>query len=228
MKKSIGKQFKEGIVTKNPVFVQLLGLCPVLAVTTSVINALAMGATVVAVMTASNLLISLVRKLIPRRIRVASYAVIVSVFVTVAELAMKAFFPDISASLGLFVPLIAVNSLILLRAETFAAENGPVPSVADGIAYGVGFTAALLCVAAIRELLGTGKLFAAADGAGGITVLGEWYPAATVFLLPAGVLLTLGLVIAVFQKISDVSAEKRPNTEDAVTEGETEGETADE
>ena len=146
--------FKEGVLTNNPTFVQLLGMCPTLAVTTSVTNALGMGAAVIVVLMCSNLFISLVRKLIPPEVRIASYIVIISGFVTAVELLIKAFFPAIDASLGLFIPLIVVNCIILARAEAFASKNAPLPSVVDGLATGIGFTGALTCIAAVRELLG--------------------------------------------------------------------------
>ena len=208
MKNSILKQFKEGIVTNNPIFVQLLGMCPTLATSTSVVNALGMGAAVTAVLTCSNLFISLVRKIIPKQIRIASYIVIISGFVTAVELLIKAFFPAIDASLGLFIPLIVVNCIILARAEAFASKNPPVPSMIDGLATGVGFTFALSCIAFVRELLGTGRLFAAADGTGGIDVFGAGYQPAAIFLLPAGAFLTLGCIIAAVQKIGDAAAKK--------------------
>ena len=169
--------FKEGVLTNNPTFVQLLGMCPTLAVTTSVTNAIGMGAAVIVVLMCSNLFISLVRKLIPPEVRIASYIVIISGFVTAVELVIKAFFPAIDAALGLFIPLIVVNCIILARAEAFASKNPPLPSVVDGLATGIGFTAALTCIAAVRELLGSGRLFAGADGSGGITIFrGMVYP----------------------------------------------------
>ncbi|MBR3640331.1 MAG: electron transport complex subunit RsxE, partial [Clostridia bacterium] len=133
MNNSVLKQMKEGVITNNPTFVQLLGMCPTLATTTSVINALGMGVAVIAVLTFSNLFISLVRKIIPKEIRIASYIVIISGFVTAVELIIKAFFPAIDASLGIFIPLIVVNCIILARAEAFASKNGPLMSVVDGI-----------------------------------------------------------------------------------------------
>ncbi len=209
MKNSYLKQFKEGIITNNPTFVQLLGMCPTLATTTSVINALGMGAAVTAVLTFSNLFISLVRKIVPKQIRIASYIVIISGFVTAVELLIKAFFPAIDASLGLFIPLIVVNCIILARAEAFASKNPPVPSMVDGIATGVGFTFALTCIAFVRELLGTGGIFAAADGTGGLQILGDWYPGASIFLLPSGAFLTLGCIIALVQKLTAVAGKKK-------------------
>lgn len=216
MKNSIGKQFKEGIITNNPTFVQLLGMCPTLATTTSVINALGMGAAVIVVLTFSNLFISLVRNIIPKQIRIASYIVIISGFVTAVELLIKAFFPAIDAALGLFIPLIVVNCIILARAEAFASKNKPIPSIIDGIATGIGFTFALTCIAFVRELLGTGKIFAAADGTGGLTILGDWYPAASIFLLPTGAFLTLGFIIALVQKISSVAEERKKRAEEPI------------
>ena len=200
------KQFKEGIITNNPIFVQLLGMCPTLATTTSVTNALGMGAAVCVVLTCSNLFISLIRKIVPKQIRIASYIVVISGFVTAVELLIKAFLPSIDAALGLFIPLIVVNCIILARAEAFASKNPPIPSMLDGIATGIGFTFALTCIAFVRELLGTGKILAAADGTGGFTILGSWYPGASIFLLPAGAFLTLGFIIALVHKISDVSS----------------------
>lgn len=138
MKKSIPTLFKEGILINNPVFVQLLGMCPTLATTTSVMNALGMGAAVIVVLAFSNLFISLLRKIIPGEVRIASYIVIISGFVTAVELIIKAYFPAIDAALGLFIPLIVVNCIILARAEAFASKNGPLASFIDGIATGIG------------------------------------------------------------------------------------------
>ena len=208
MKKSIPTLFKEGILTNNPVFVQLLGMCPTLATTTSVMNALGMGAAVIVVLAFSNLFISLLRRIIPGEVRIASYIVIISGFVTAVELIIKAYFPAIDAALGLFIPLIVVNCIILARAEAFASKNGPLPSFIDGIATGIGFTLALVCIAAVRELLGTGMLFAASDGTGGIPVFGDWFNPATIFLLPSGAFLTLGFLIACVQKIRNTADDR--------------------
>ena len=201
--------FKEGVLTNNPTFVQLLGMCPTLATTTSISNAIGMGAAVIVVLMCSNLFISLVRKLIPKEVRIASYIVIISGFVTAVELLIKAFFPAIDAALGLFIPLIVVNCIILARAEAFASKNAPLPSVIDGLATGIGFTGALTCIAAVRELLGTGMLFASSDGTGGIRIFGDWFTPITVFLLPAGAFLTLGFLIALVQKITATSIERK-------------------
>ncbi len=215
MKSNVGKQFKDGVIANNPVFVQLLGMCPTLATTTAVVNALGMGAAVIVVLMFSNLFISLLRKIIPKQVRIASYIVIISGFVTAVELIIKAFFPSIDAALGLFIPLIVVNCIILARAEAFASKNRPMPSMIDGIATGAGFTFALVCVAFVRELLGTGKIFASADGTGGLSVFGGGYPGAPIFLLPAGAFLTLGFVIAAVQKIASVIDKRSQNKKTA-------------
>lgn len=209
MKKGILEQFKEGIITNNPTFVQLLGMCPTLATTTSVVNAIGMGAAVTVVLAFSNLFISLLRRIIPKQVRIASYIVIISGFVTAVELIIKAYFPSIDAALGLFIPLIVVNCIILARAEAFASKNKPFASFIDGIATGVGFMFALVCIASVRELLGTGMLFASSDGTGGVQIFGDWFSPASIFLLPSGAFLTLGFIIALVQKISAKSAERR-------------------
>ena len=209
MKKSIPQIFKEGILTNNPTFVQLLGMCPTLATTTSVVNALGMGVAVIAVLSFSNLCISLLRKIIPKQVRIASYIVIISGFVTAVELLIKAYFPAINKALGLFIPLIVVNCIILARAEAFASKNGPLESFCDGLATGIGFLCALVCIAFVRELLGSGMLFAAADGTGGIKVFGDWFSPAAIFLMPSGAFLTLGFLVALVQKIQASSEEHR-------------------
>lgn len=201
MKKSIPQLFRDGIITNNPTFVQLLGMCPTLATTTSIINALGMGVSVIVVLAFSNLFISLLRKIIPKEVRIASYIVIISGFVTAVELIIKAYFPSIDASLGLFIPLIVVNCIILARAEAFASKNGPIESFFDGIATGIGFTLALFCITFVRELLGTGMLFASSDGTGGVKIFGDWFSPATIFLMPTGAFLTLGFLVALVQKL---------------------------
>lgn len=209
MKKSIGDIFKEGILTNNPIFMQLLGICPALAVTTSVMNAISMGVILTIVLTFSNLLISLLRRLVPYEVRIPTYIIIISGLVTAAELLTKAFFPMVDMSLGLFIPLIAVNCIVLTRAEAFASENGPIPSLIDGIATGIGFTFALVCTAAVRELLGTGMIFASLDGTGGIRIFGDWFSPVAIFLMPAGAFLTLGFLAALAQKIRYTAEERR-------------------
>ncbi len=190
-----------GLVNNNPTLVQLIGMCPTLAVTTSVINALGMGVAVIAVLTFSNLFISLLRKIIPPQVRIAAYIVVISGFVTAVELILKAYFPAISASLGLFIPLIVVNCIILARAEAFASKNPPLASIVDGLAMGAGFTVALTIMGFIRELLGTGRVFADSNGMGGIALFGSGYSPATIFVLPTGAFITLAFLVAAVQKI---------------------------
>ena len=158
MKTSFGKQLREGLVTNNPIFVQFLGMCSALAITTSVTNAIGMGLSVTAVLICSNLLISLLRRVIMPQVRIAAFIVIISGFVTAVELLIKAYLPALDKSLGLFIPLIVVNCIILARAESFASKNGPIASVFDGFSMGLGYTAAITVTAAVRELLGTGKI----------------------------------------------------------------------
>ena len=203
---------KSGLITNNPTLVQLIGMCPTLAVTTSVRNALGMGVAVIAVLTFSNLFISLLRKIIPPQVRIAAYIVVISGFVTAVELILKAYFPAISESLGLFIPLIVVNCIILARAEAFASKNPPLESMLDGLSMGAGFTCALTIIGFIRELLGTGKVFAAADGTGGIAVFGSAYSPATIFVLPAGAFLTLAFVVAAVQWIKKLVSDKNEET----------------
>lgn len=207
-KKSLGSIFKDGLITNNPTFVQLLGMCPTLATTTSISNAIGMGAATTIVLMFSNLFISLLRKFIPKQVRIAAYIVIISGFVTTVELLIKAFFPALDASLGLFIPLIVVNCILLARAEAFASKNGPVRSMVDGLGTGLGFMMSLVLVATVRELLGSGMLFAGSDGTGGVQILGDWFSPATIFLMPTGAFLTLGCIIALVQKIRSVAAEK--------------------
>ncbi len=195
-KNSILAQFGEGIISNNPTFVQLLGTCPALATTTSASNALGMGISVVLILMCSNLFISLLRKFIPDQIRIASYIVIISGFVSMLELLIKAYLPSLSNSLGLFIPLIVVNCIILARAEAFASKNKPLPSVIDGLAMGLGFTFALVILGSIREVIGAGTIF-------GVNVFGDWYEPAILFIMPPGAFITLGFVIALVQKLRD-------------------------
>ena len=202
MMNKIFKQFKEGLLDNNPVLVQLLGMCPTLATTTSVSNAIGMGLAATAVLICSNLFISILRKFIPKQVRIAAYIVIVSGFVTAVELLMRAYFYELYQSLGLFIPLIVVNCIILARAEAFASKNSPLPSVIDGLAMGLGFTFALFLIAFVRELLGAGKLF-------GWAIPGYSENPMIIFVLPAGAFMTLGFIIAAVQKIRNTAEEKK-------------------
>lgn len=195
------KQLKEGVLDQNPTLVQLLGMCPTLATTTSVENAFGMGMAATAVLICSNIFISLCRKFIPKQVRIAAYIVIISGFVTAVELLMQAYFYSLYQSLGLFIPLIVVNCIILARAEAFASKNPVLPSAMDGLSMGLGFTFALCVLGTIREILGNGTWL-------GFKILPDVYPKMTIFLLPAGAFLTLGFVVAAAQKIRN-SAEDR-------------------
>lgn len=188
------KQMKSGILDQNPTLVQLLGMCPTLATTTSVENAFGMGMAATVVLIFSNIFISLLRKFIPKQVRIAAYIVIISGFVTAVELLMQAYFFSLYQSLGLFIPLIVVNCIILARAEAFASKNPVLPSAVDGLGMGLGFTFALVILGSIREILGNGTWL-------GFRVLPSAYPKMVIFLLPAGAFLTLGCVIAAVQKI---------------------------
>ena len=199
--KGVLKQLKEGILDNNPVLVQLLGMCPTLATTTLVENAFGMGLAATAVLICSNLFISLLRKFIPSQVRIAAYIVIISGFVTAVELLMRAYLYSLYQALGLFIPLIVVNCIILARAEAYASKSKPLPSIVDGVAMGLGFTFALVLIASVREILGSGTWF-------GIQVLPDAYPKMTFFVLPAGAFITLGLIIAAVQKIRNTTAER--------------------
>ena len=148
-----------GLVKENPTFVLMLGMCPTLAVTTSAINGLGMGLTTAAILALSNLIISLLRNIIPNKVRIPAFIVIIATFVTVLQLLLEAYLPSLNDSLGVYIPLIVVNCIILGRAESYAYFNSPIPSLFDGIGMGLGFTFALTCIGAFREVLGSGKLF---------------------------------------------------------------------
>lgn len=180
---------KNGIMDENPTFVQVIGMCPTLAVTTSAINGVGMGLTTLAVLACSNLFISLIRNFIPDKVRIPSFIVVIAGFVTLVQLLLTAYLPSLNDSLGLFIPLIVVNCIILARAEAYAAKNAPLPSFLDGIGMGLGFTIALTVIGTIRELLGVGSVF-------GFTVLPEEFPRTLLMILPPGAFITLGVLIA--------------------------------
>ena len=188
-----GKVLLNGLITENPTLVQLIGMCPTLAVTTTLQNGVTMGIAATLVLIASNVVISLLRKFIPDKIRIASYIVIIAGFVSVVEMLLKAYLPDLSASLGIFIPLIVVNCIILARAEAFASKNSVGLSALDGLGMGAGFTVALMIVSSIREILGSGTIW-------GVSIAGEISPM-TMFILPPGGFIVLGLVIAVIQLV---------------------------
>ena len=193
------KQFREGLLSKNPVLVQLLGLCSVLAITTSLFNGLGMGLSVTIILVCSNVLISALRKVIPSQIRIAAYIVIIASFVTIVDLLLQALLPELSESLGVFIPLIVVNCIVLGRAEAFASKNGVLASAVDGLCQGIGYTVALVIMCVIREFLGSGTFGGGILNNGeGIRIIPEGYPA-MMMVMPVGGFLTLGFVIAGFQ-----------------------------
>ena len=191
------KQFNEGLLTKNPVTVQLLGMCSTLAITTSLFNGIGMGLAVTIITICSNVLISALRKVIPNQIRIAAYITIIAGFVTVVDLLLQAFIPALSESLGVFIPLIVVNCMVLGRAEAFASKNGVLASAVDGLCQGIGYTVALVIVCVIRELLGSGTFGGGLLGAGGagIQIIPQPFPAMQM-VMPVGGFLVLGFVIA--------------------------------
>lgn len=187
------KIIKKGIIDDNPIFAQVLGMCPTLAVTTSAMNGLGMGLATTVVLTLSNLVISLLRKYIPSKIRIPAYIVIIASFVTIVGMLLKAYIPALDQALGLFIPLIVVNCIILARAESFASKNGPVASMADGIGMGLGFALALTALGAVREILGAGSIF-------GMALFGASFQPALIMILPPGAFLALGMMLAGFNK----------------------------
>ena len=193
------KHLTNGLVKENPIFFQLLGMCPTLAVTTSAQNGLGMGLATTAVLVGSNTMISLLKSIIPNKIRIPAFIVVIASFVTIVGMVMEGYVPALFKSLGLFIPLIVVNCIILARAESFAFKNSVGASALDGVGMGLGFTWALVLLGAIRELIGSGQIF-------GMTVLGAAYKPAIVMILPPGGFLTLGLVLAVYNVIKNKKA----------------------
>ena len=196
----IKKQFKDGLLTQNPVLVQLLGMCSTMAITTTLFNGIGMGLCVTIILICSNVVISLLRKVIPSKIRIAAYVVVIAGFVTIVDLLMQAYLPALSESLGIFIPLIVVNCIILGRAEAFASKNSVAASALDGVFQGLGYTIVLVIMCVVREFLGSGTFgggILGVDGAG-IRILPEQFPA-MMMILPVGGFLTLGVLIAVVQ-----------------------------
>ena len=190
-----------GIIPENPIFVLMIGMCPTLAVTTSVSNAIGMGLSTTAVLVASNALISLVRGITPDRVRIPIYIVIVASFVTLVEFLIKAYFPALYESLGIYIPLIVVNCIIFGRAEAFAGKNNVINSIGDGIGMGLGFTIGIIIISAVRELIGAGSVY-------GFTFIPENYRAA-LFILPPGAFLVLAFLTAIQNKLRLPSASNK-------------------
>jgi len=198
----IGKEFTKGVIAENPLFVQVLGTCPALAVTTSVNNALGMGVAFTAVLVCSNLVISILRKAVPSDIRIPSYIVVIASFVTMIEMIMNAFSPALYSALGIFIPLIVVNCVILGRAEAFAGKNAALPSIADGLGMGLGYTLAIVAISSIREILGAGTFL-------GYPILGSAYEPILIMILPAGAFITMGFLFAGMNIINRRQAAKK-------------------
>lgn len=201
---NVKKQFFDGLINQNPSLVQLLGMCPLLAITTSMFNGLGMGLAVTIILTCSNVVISALRKIIPNKVRIACYIVVIAGFVTMVDLLLKGFVPALSESLGLFIPLIVVNCIILGRAEGFASKNGIGASAVDGVCQGIGYTIVLIIMCVFRELLGSGKFGGGLLGGGGlgsapgIVIFPEEF-GIKLLTLPVGGFLTLGALIAAMQ-----------------------------
>ncbi len=189
------KTFLNGLFKENPTFVLLLGMCPTLAVTTGVINAIGMGLSTAAVLICSNIFISLLRKFIPDTVRIAAYVVIIASFVTIVEMLLKAYLPSLSEALGMYIPLIVVNCIILGRAEAFASKNTIISSIFDGMGMGLGFTGALVIIATIREILGNGTFC-------GFSLFGEGFQSVSIMIMAPGAFFTLGLILMVINIIS--------------------------
>ena len=196
---NIGQQLKEGMITNNPVLVQLLGMCSTMAITTSFFNGLGMGVAVTIILTLSNIIISAMRKIIPDKIRIAMFIVVIAGFVTCVDLLLQAFVPALSESLGVFIPLIVVNCIILGRAEGFASKNGIGAPLFDGIVQGIGYTVVLIVMCVIRELLGAGTFGGGLlNGGDGIRIIPEAF-GVKILTLPVGGFLVLGCLIALMQ-----------------------------
>ena len=184
---------KNGITKENPTFVLMLGMCPTLATTTSAVNGLSMGLATMVVLICTNVVISLLKSITPDKVRIPVFIVVIAAFVTILQLVIKAYLPDVDKALGLFIPLIVVNCIILGRAEAFAAKNSPLASLADGIGIGLGFTLALTLLGIVREMLGAGSVF-------GLTLLPE-ESNILLFILPPGAFISLGFLIAIVNKL---------------------------
>ena len=201
-KKSLAKEFSKGLIKENPVLRLVLGTCPTLATSTSVESAIGMGLAATVVLVCSNIVISALRKVIPSKVRIPAYIVIIAGFVTLVQMLVKAFLPQIDEMLGVYLPLIVVNCIILGRAEAFASKNNVLYSAVDGLGMGVGFTAALLLMGGVRELLGAGSI-------AGFTVLPEAIPPMTIFVLAPGGFFVFGILIALANKVAESSGKPK-------------------
>jgi electron transport complex protein RnfE len=189
------KDFTNGIVKENPTLRLVLGTCPTMAVTTAVFNGIGMGIAAAVVLVCSNLIISLINKIVPEEVRIPIYVVVIATFVTAVQMLIKAFSPALDSALGIFIPLIVVNCIILARAESFASKNPPLNSIMDGLGMGIGFTLALVIMSSIREILGAGTFL-------GKSLFGAGFEPALILILPPGGFLVFGLVIALVNKLT--------------------------
>ena len=196
-----GERIYNGLIKENPTFVLMLGMCPTLAVTTSAINGLGMGLTTAVVLALSNMIISLLRNIIPDKVRIPAFIVIIASFVTMMQMLLQAYIPFLYAALGIYIPLIVVNCIILGRAESFASKNPVIPSLFDGIGMGLGFTFALTCIGAVRELLGAGEIF-------GLRVMPESYVPMSIFVLAPGAFFVLAALTALQNKLRMIGEKK--------------------
>jgi len=201
MERTLWQEFTKGMGSEIPIFRVVLGLCPTLAVTTSLVNGLGMGFAATFVLVCSNIIVSMIRNIVPSKIRIPIYIVVIATFVSITEMVMAAYTPDLYKALGIFVPLIVVNCIILGRAEAFAGKNGVIRSTLDGVGMGIGFTIVLCVVATIREMLGDGKLW-------GYPIMGQAYDPMLLMILPAGGFFVLGLLMGAL-KMKDLRAEAK-------------------
>lgn len=209
-KKSLMQVFMNGILNENPTFRLLLGMCPTLAISTAASNGLGMGLAATFVLVFSNLAISALRNVIPDKVRIPSFVVVIATFVTIIDLTIKAFVPALSASLGLFIPLIVVNCIIFARAESFAFKNPVLPSIFDGLGMGLGFTLALTLLSSVREIIGSGKWF-------GMAVMPAGYKPMSIIVSPAGGFITLGLLILIVNAVvKSIEKHKKTNAKEEI------------
>ena len=207
------KQFVEGLITQNPVTVQLLGMCSTMAITISLFNGIGMGLSVLVILTLSNIFIAALRKIIPNKIRIACFIVVIATFVTIVDLSLQAFLPDLAESLGVFIPLIVVNCIILARAESFCYKNGVAASAVDGICQGLGYTLVLIVMCVIREFIGKGTFGGGLlNGGKGIRIIPEHFVISGM-ALPVGGFLTLACVIAAMQYFLNKAKKKEKKDE---------------
>ena len=206
-KKPLGKIFLNGIIDENPTFRLLLGMCPTLAISTAATNGLGMGLAATFVLVFSNLVISLLRKVIPEKVRIPSFVVVIASFVTMIDLLLKAFIPSLSESLGMYIPLIVVNCIIFARAESFAFKNGPIESIFDGLGMGLGFTIALTILSAIRECIGAGTIF-------GMQVMPANYQPMAFAVMPSGGFIFLGVLLLIVNGLMSYVEKRKKEKEE--------------